>query len=604
MKGGIRLKLLSYGAGIALPLAIVGLVGIWALWEASRHQLEDSIRTQAEITAVAFEQWVEAQREPLTTVRAYLDEQPDVDVRFQNLLRLIMRAHPDWIGIQVLGASGDTIISEPTAAPDLPSGVINRLSLQLKDREWAIDTSWSEDSSLGAVVLAVPTAGGGAVVARMDVVTVSGSFLSGVKLPEQSVLSILGPQGRIILYRNPTPETYLGKDMSDAPFYSALGEQAGAVVEMKSPIDEVRRVYGVARAGRTGCVALVGLPSSTLYAPARGQLNRYLLFSLVGLLMAVAAAIAIARGIVNPIRWLSWTARRFGAGELSARATFSATGEIEELRASFNAMADEIQQRETRLKELDRLKSDFVSGVSHEMRTPLTTIKTLARVLKRGRVSESERAVFFDTIEAECDRQIDLVLNLLDLSRIEAGTFSIALSPVDIRAVIDACVTIERHNAESRHQELTAELPGSLPQVLADRTVLRRVLCGLIENAIKYTPDGGRITLTADSEAGWVRVNITDTGRGILAEDIPHIFEKFYRGRAPSPQPRGDTVEVTDEVAEAPGVGLGLYLARTIIEEVGGRISVQSVAGRGSTFTISLPMWDNEGSRLNDQESQ
>jgi signal transduction histidine kinase len=572
------------------------------MWEANRHQLEDSIRTQAEITAVAFEQWIEAQREPLTTFGAYIDEEPDADLRFQNLLRLMVKTRPHWVGVHIVKESGAKTISEPPDTPKLPSDVVNRLLHQLKGSEWAIDTNWSEDSSMGTVLLAVPTAGGG-VIAQMDVSTVSDSFLRGVKLSEQSVLSIFGPQSRIILYRNPTPETYLGKDMSNAPFYSALGGRTSAVVELKSPIDEVWRVYGVARAGRTGCVALVGLPSSTLYAPAREQLNRYLLFTLVGLLMAVAAAIFIARGIVNPIRWLSRTARRFGAGELSTRATFQATGELEELRASFNSMAAEIEERETRLKELDRLKSDFVSGVSHEMRTPLTTIKTLARVLKRGRVSESEREDFLDTIEAECDRQIDLILNLLDLSRIEAGTFSIALSPVDVRAVIDSSITIERHNAELRHQELAAELPDRLPPVLADRTVLRRVLCGLIENAIKYTPDGGRIALTADSEAGRVRISITDTGRGIMAEDIPHIFEKFYRGRAPSPLTGGEAVEVADEVVEAPGVGLGLYLARTIIEEVGGRISVRSVVGRGSKFTISLPVWDNEESGLNGQES-
>ena len=98
MKGGFRLRLLSYGAGIALPLASAGLAGIWAVWEANRHQLEDSIRTQAEITAVAFEQWIEAQREPLTTFAAYLDEEPDVDLHFQNPVGLTVNTRPHWGG--------------------------------------------------------------------------------------------------------------------------------------------------------------------------------------------------------------------------------------------------------------------------------------------------------------------------------------------------------------------------------------------------------------------------------------------------------------------------------------------------------------------------
>jgi signal transduction histidine kinase len=196
-------------------------------------------------------------------------------------------------------------------------------------------------------------------------------------------------------------------------------------------------------------------------------------------------------------------------------------------------MAAEIEEREARLKELDRLKSDFVSGVSHEMRTPLTTVKTLTRVLRRGKVTEAEREMFLDTIAAECDRQIDLVLNLLDLSRIEAGTFNIALAPVDVKEVINSAVTIAFHSAKSRDHQLRAELPDYLPEVLADYKILRRVLCGLVENAIKYTPDRGRITLTASAEADRVSIVVSDTGRGILEDDLPHIFEKFYRGRAP-----------------------------------------------------------------------
>lgn len=603
IKAGIRAQLVMLVIGVLIPLAFVGLIGIMAMWDANRHQLDDSIKKQAEIAAVSFEQWLDTQREPLTTVAAYFADRPTPSSDLLKMLRLIADTRPHWVGLHIVRADG-TMIVQPPDAPRLPDEFAVRFLPEAHSQTGTVSMNWSRDNSRGLLIIAVPIENGGAVIGQIDALTMSDSFLKEVKLPDQAVFSIFGPERRIILYRNPTPETYLGKDMSDSPFFSALSDQPTAVVELKSPIDGVRRVYGVARAGETGCVVLVGLSSETLYAPARGQLNRYVIFSLAALLLAVVAAIIIARGIASPIRRLSEAAHEFGSGALSTRAEFNVGGEIEELKTSFNSMAEQIEEREARLKELDRLKSDFVSGVSHEMRTPLTTVKTLTDVLLRGRVSEAEQREFLETIAAECDRQIDLVLNLLDLSRIEAGTFNITLSPVDVKEVINTCIATQRHNAEAYRHELRAELPAELPTVLADRKALRRVLSGLLENAIKYTPDGGMITVSATSDSSEVRISISDNGRGILAEDLPHIFEKFYRGQSPISQMIADKSGMMDQPAEVLGVGLGLYLARTIIEEINGRISVKSVVGRGSTFTVCLPLWNNKNGTEKNQGNQ
>jgi signal transduction histidine kinase len=423
-------------------------------------------------------------------------------------------------------------------------------------------------------------------------------------LSDQAVFSLFGPQKRIILYRVSTEDTYLGKDLSGSAFFEALGNQSAAVVELTSPMDGKRRVYGLARAGQTGCVAMVGMPSSSLYAPAREQLRRYIMLTVAGLLLAVLAALFMARSIARPVRQLTVAARRFGSGDPSVRATFRSSGELEELRSSFNSMAARIAEREARLSELDRLKSDFVSGVSHEMRTPLTTIKALTRVLLRGDPSDAERTEFLKTIMAECDRQIDLVLNLLDLSRIEAGTFNITLSSVDVVGVINSCIETERYNAEARHHQLSVELPAELPSVLADKAALRRVVCGLLQNAIKYTPDGGRINVTATADEEQIKIVIRDNGPGILEQDLPKIFEKFYRGRLGAASVGNRGVNAIVDLAEAPGVGLGLYLARTIIEEIGGHITVESTVGLGTRFTIAVPAWKNSVSDRGEQSEQ
>lgn len=237
------------------------------------------------------------------------------------------------------------------------------------------------------------------------------------------------------------------------------------------------------------------------------------------------------------------------------------------------------------------VKDEFLAAVSHELRTPLTTIKALTRVLLRKNPSESERLEYLEDIASECDRQIDLVHNLLDLSRIKAGGVHLKLQPVDAEEVLRACEKMERIEAADHRHELSVEVPHDVPLVLADRDALRRALYTVIENAIKYTPDGGTIWLRARSDgAERVAFEVADNGPGIHAEDLPRIFDSFYRGRAISDS-ADQAVRIEQEI---PGVGLGLYLARELVEAMGGLIEVRSQLGLGSTFTLRLPAWRAE----------
>jgi signal transduction histidine kinase len=261
-------------------------------------------------------------------------------------------------------------------------------------------------------------------------------------------------------------------------------------------------------------------------------------------------------------------------------------------------MAERLQKREERYAELDRLKSEFVSTVSHELRTPLTTIKALTRLLMRDGLEEKKRREYIETISVECDRQIDFVLNMLDLSRIEGGVLRVTHERVDVREVISSVVKSETRSAEKRRHDLRFEPELEVPPVCADPKELRRVLSNIVENAIKYTPDGGRIVLSALQQDGQVTISVADNGRGIPPEDMPILFDKFHRGR-----PAGHSEAMRNattgaeflEDADVSGVGLGLYLARNVMERMGGRISVESEVGRGSTFSLHLPVWHDEG---------
>ena len=277
-----------------------------------------------------------------------------------------------------------------------------------------------------------------------------------------------------------------------------------------------------------------------------------------------------------------------------------------------------------------RAKDEFLQMVSHEFRTPLTTIKTLVRVLRHDGNTKAERQKHLDTIAAECDRQIDMILNLLDVSRLEEGDVDLKREAVDISRVLISCDKIERPAAEAREQIFNLTADDSLPPVAGDEKAIRRALCTVIENAIKYTPEGGMVTLTArrvqhlkkqtsraeeNKKAAAelfgdlpkqmnfatgepkteeeVAVIICDTGRGIMPEDIPKIFGKFYRGAKPHADSSTDgTPDDAAGKAETPGVGLGLYLAKRLITALDGRITVNSEVGRGSCFTIFLPVWE------------
>ena len=583
---GIRKRLLALSIGIAVPLILAGVVMLWALWQENRKELTHSIEEQSQLAAVAFEKWIDGQRQPLSTLATIAAEYPRGPFPFAGRLSYMVQTRPHWVDLRILDDAGETLLTQSRDSKPFPAEVLRTLQNEMRRRNsWTVATDWSRGEGYPLLALAVPIANGGMIVARIDGAAI-GELFRNIELPQKAVIAVFDSQRRV-LFRSSTENTYLGTDRSDSPLFAPLNNQSKAVVEATSPYDGIKRIYGLVVVGSTDCVVAAGVPTSTLFRPALRQIGRYLIFSLVALLCAIVAATLIAKRIADPILKLSDAAKKFGRGELKARANVKHGGELEELGAAFDEMAHSIETRTLRLAEIDRLKSEFVGGVSHELRTPLTTIKTLTRVLLRGGESQEERREYLETIAAECDRQIDLVLNLLDLSRIEAGAFTIRREKVDVSEVLKNCAIIEGQAANIRSHDINLDLPGAKLFATGDASALRRVLCSLVENSIKYTPDGGQITLSARSEANEIVIRVTDTGCGIKASDVPHVFEKFYRGR-PSETPN-EIGECHASASTAPGIGLGLYLARTIVEESGGWINIEASTDRGTTVAVHLP---------------
>lgn len=294
--------------------------------------------------------------------------------------------------------------------------------------------------------------------------------------------------------------------------------------------------------------------------------------------------------------------------------------EIAQLLLSEQSSRAEAEAAHQEAERANRAKDEFLQLISHEFRTPLTTIKMLARVMQQNTESPAEREEYLETIAAECDRQIDMILNLLDVARMEEGSMDLRSEKVDTNRLLRSCEKIERHAAVARRQKFNVEYDETLPFARGDEKAIRRALCSIIENAIKYTALGGEISLAAkfippvrfdsrvDSDSpeatnlpvtdigssGEIVITVTDTGRGIHAEDVPKLFQKFYRGTKPVPHDHTTDGTPDDAMgrAETPGVGLGLYLSKKLIAALGGRIEVLSEVGRGSTFSVHLAVWD------------
>lgn len=262
----------------------------------------------------------------------------------------------------------------------------------------------------------------------------------------------------------------------------------------------------------------------------------------------------------------------------------------ENLRRSLEerlTLQDELHRQETQrlaLEEAGRLKSDFIGFVAHELRNPLTTIRGVVQTLmadQENTLDPATREEFYEAIEADADRLLDMINELLDVSRLEAGrALTLAVSTVELRPLLEKLARRHRFSKffTPRHQLIT-EIAPDLPETIeADENKLNQILSNLLCNAIKYSPEGGTVTLSARREgANHILLQVKDCGVGMSAEQCARLFRQYER------------VE-RDEIKNIPGTGLGLYLAKNLVDLHGGEITCKSAPGEGSVFSVRLPL--------------
>jgi signal transduction histidine kinase len=346
-----------------------------------------------------------------------------------------------------------------------------------------------------------------------------------------------------------------------------------------------------------GWSVFVEQPIEQAFAPLYASILRTVGLLVMGLVLSVVVSLVLARRMVTPIRALQAGTARIGAGGLQQRIEVQTGDELEDLADDFNRMSAQLadsyatlEQKVTartrdlasakeQLERANRHKSEFLASMSHELRTPLNAIIGFADALSEKYFGDlnTRQERYVGHIQTSGHHLLALINDILDLSKVEAGRMDLEPGPVDVADVLENGLTMVRERAIRHSIELSLSVEQGLGTIEADERKLKQIVFNLLANAVKFTPAGGRVEVTARRVADWLEVAVSDTGSGIAPEDQERIFAEFQQ-----------VVHGATQARE--GTGLGLSLSKRFVELHGGRLCVQSVLGLGSTFTFTLPV--------------
>lgn len=336
-----------------------------------------------------------------------------------------------------------------------------------------------------------------------------------------------------------------------------------------------------------GITARLGRPLDEVLAPLHASERLMAMLALLAVLVTVAGGLGIALGLTRPLHGLVAAARRLSAGDYDEPVPATGQDEVAELARSFEDMRRNLRDHVQHLRDVDRMKSDFLSLAGHELRTPLTVITSFNDMIHDGMLGDlpDEVAETTGIIKSQLGDLNELVADILDLSALEDSPELVLLKePADLGQLLAGAERSQAALREERH--VTVEWAGDPPPapVHGDPRLLQRALRALLDNAVRFTPDGGRVQLSVETDGSRVRATIADSGVGIHPDDMRWIFEKFTESGAIEHHSSGKLE------FESRGLGMGLALTRAVAAAHGGDVDVDSVVGRGSRFTLELPL--------------
>ena len=376
-----------------------------------------------------------------------------------------------------------------------------------------------------------------------------------------------------------------GTPNRDMPFFIAtlattgwLGLAAGlAVQRWSNPLGFGARMLIFTGLGIGVFVANMVVAASMMFISTH-DLRLLLVLSAYALAAAAIPAMALGRSLGQRLERVERAADQIAAGDLTARVGLAGSDDIARLAAAFDSMAARLEEADTRRDAMERSRRELFAAISHDLRTPLSSIRVMVEALSDGVVTDqATTARYLTTMTADIERLSVLIDDLFELARIDSGALQLRLEQTAIDEVVAAAVAGALPSAELAKVAVMFEPGTTATRLFADPQRLTRVLANLLQNAIRHTPPDGSVTVSTSAAGAEVLVTIADTGDGIPAEDVPHVFERFYRVDKSRSRIGG-------------GSGLGLSISQGIIEAHGGRIWIAESSGSGTRVTFALPV--------------
>jgi signal transduction histidine kinase len=397
---------------------------------------------------------------------------------------------------------------------------------------------------------------------------------------------LISPAGRVLAH---TDMHLLGNRLADAYskkaekaenlfIQSYAGEDGKEILELNSPVIARQNKIGIARIGFSQEIL-----NKLLSEALKNTRKRMFLVAIGALVIGILGAFLLTQMMSSPIKKLAKAAQTVGKGNLNYQINLESSDELGELAGEFNRMTQQ-------LKELDHMKSDFVSSVTHELRSPLISLRMFIDLFLKGTAGAltEKQAEYLNTMKKSADRLASFINDLLDVARIERGKIEINAQPTEIDAIIKDLEDLFQPQFDQKKIRFSVKVEPGLPRVAADGDKTRQVITNLLSNAVKFTPENGSITVEVSlaKDAAFEEISVSDTGIGIPSDQFDKIFNKFEQVKG-----------IREKVKGPKGTGLGLAIVKGIVEAQGGKIWLKSELDKGSRFCFTVPVWKRRSER-------